>query len=260
MRESLGLEYLCCLASQAGHTTLADQAKSLWDEYEEESSHISRIVNQIDQLEALQQAYIYSARYPEHDLSDFKAHRHSMSDPWIVQEADKILEKWSVLESRTKADLAIVFVIGPPGVGKGTQCALAAKDSGLEHVSVGDLLRAELDNPVSPFKNFLRRSFQEAIAVPASLTMQLLETRLLGAKERGTAGVLIDGFPRSLEQLYAFEEQVCKPFLLIIWQISYLNRSRLNIRPFFWIVLMRYYVNGLRAAQNLQGETTTMLQ
>ena len=38
----------------------------------------------------------------------------------------------------------VVFVLGGPGVGKGTQCARIARDYGYVHLSAGDLLRAEI--------------------------------------------------------------------------------------------------------------------
>ncbi len=38
---------------------------------------------------------------------------------------------------------AVVFVLGPPGCGKGTQCDLIVKHFGFTHLSAGDVLRAE---------------------------------------------------------------------------------------------------------------------
>lgn len=209
VRESLGLDFLCCIARQSGATDLADRFKSLWDEYEAGSSVVSKVVHQIDKLEALQQAYLYTVRYPERDLSDFKRHRDSITDPWLRQQADEILHKWDAATTRPKSNLTTVFVIGGPGVGKGTQCALAAERSNFEHISVGELLRLEERNPCSVFSKFISDSFRQSIVVPAMLTMHLLETRLRRAQEQGKAGVLIDGFPRSLEQLQAFQQQVC---------------------------------------------------
>ena len=37
----------------------------------------------------------------------------------------------------------VVFVLGPPGCGKGTQCELITKNFGFKHLSAGDCLRAE---------------------------------------------------------------------------------------------------------------------
>jgi len=44
--------------------------------------------------------------------------------------------------------------------------------------------------------------------VPAALTMELLKRELERVQARGKSGVLLDGFPRSVQQLEAFQEQV----------------------------------------------------
>lgn len=171
------------------------------------------MVHQIDKLEALQQAYNYTVQYPHCDLSDFKGHRRSISDPWLSQQADEVLGKWDRLETRKQSKLTVVFVIGGPGVGKGTQCALAAASLNFVHISVGDLLRVEERNSQSVFSSFISESFRHSVVVPAILTMQLLEQELRSAEELGKVGVLIDGFPRSLEQLEAFQQQVSSTHL-----------------------------------------------
>jgi hypothetical protein len=40
----------------------------------------------------------------------------------------------------------VIFVLGGPGSGKGTQCARIVRDYGFEHLSAGDLLRAEINS------------------------------------------------------------------------------------------------------------------
>jgi adenylate kinase len=44
------------------------------------------------------------------------------------------------------ADASIIFVLGGPGSGKGTQCAKIVEKHGHTHLSAGDLLRAEVDS------------------------------------------------------------------------------------------------------------------
>ena len=39
----------------------------------------------------------------------------------------------------------VFFILGGPGAGKGTQCALLSKDYGFIHLSAGELLRDEVD-------------------------------------------------------------------------------------------------------------------
>lgn len=48
----------------------------------------------------------------------------------------------------------------------------------------------------------------ESVVVPALLSMMLLKDAVEAALAEGKAGVLLDGFPRSVEQASAFEEEV----------------------------------------------------
>lgn len=158
--ESLGLEYLCCLARQDGTDQLAYRFKSLWDEFEDAKSPVSKVVNQVDLLEAMHQAFQYTKRYPHLDFSDFKSHRNDINDPWLALQADEVLRQWAAFDLRKKSDLIVIFVIGGPGVGKGTQCGLAAEHFGFDHISVGELLRTEGRDTESVFRGFIQESFK----------------------------------------------------------------------------------------------------
>ncbi|KAK5633382.1 hypothetical protein RRF57_009096 [Xylaria bambusicola] len=208
MRETLGLMFLACLARQSDNIPFAERMESLWKEYEERDSFISKVVHQIDKLDALQQAFIYTLQYPHLNFDDFRCHREEIIDPWLTLQADEVLRKWDAVDSRRKSDMVIVFVIGGPGVGKGTQCVLAAEEFNFQHVSVGDLLRTEQSSPGSIFRDFISESIRKSVTVPATLTMTLLEKKLQSVQAQGKAMILLDGFPRSVEQLKTFEEQV----------------------------------------------------
>jgi len=53
-------------------------------------------------------------------------------------------------------DVSVIFVLGGPGVGKGTQCSNMVKDYGFVHLSAGDLLRAEQERPGSEFGDLIK--------------------------------------------------------------------------------------------------------
>lgn len=216
LRENLGLMFLACLAKQSGNTSFAERMEKLWKEYEERNSSISEVVHQIDKLDALQQAYRYTLQYPHLDFNDFRSHREQITDPWLALQADEVLREWDAVDSRRKSDMVIVLVVGGPGVGKGTQCALAAKEFNFQHVSVGDLLRTEQSSPGSIFRDFISESIRKSVTVPAMLTMMLLERELKSAQAQGNARILLDGFPRSTEQLKAFEEQISDRYSTIV--------------------------------------------
>jgi adenylate kinase family enzyme len=43
------------------------------------------------------------------------------------------------------AEKRLFFILGGPGAGKGTQCTRLAQDNGWVHISIGDVLRDEVE-------------------------------------------------------------------------------------------------------------------
>ncbi|PSK43748.1 Uridylate kinase isoform B [Elsinoe australis] len=110
-----------------------------------------------------------------------------------------------------KEQALVLFVLGGPGAGKGTQCANLVRDFGFAHLSAGDLLRAEQDRPGSQFGDMIRTYIKEGTIVPMEVTIQLLENAMTEKIEKeGNRMFLIDGFPRKLDQAVKFEEAVVR--------------------------------------------------
>ena len=110
-------------------------------------------------------------------------------------------------------DIKIIFILGGPGAGKGTQCArLVARFPQLAHFSAGDLLRAERNNPASSVGDLINTFIRDGKIVPSHITIGLLKTAIEGSP---ASVFLIDGFPRNIEQGQIFEEQI-KPCSLVI--------------------------------------------
>ncbi|MCJ1311141.1 bifunctional uridylate/adenylate kinase [Agyrium rufum] len=107
--------------------------------------------------------------------------------------------------------VSVIYVLGGPGAGKGTQCANLVRDYGFTHLSAGDLLRSEQDRPDSQFGNMIKEHIKEGSIVPMEVTVQLLENAITeDIKEKhGNGRFLIDGFPRKMDQAIKFEESVC---------------------------------------------------
>jgi adenylate kinase family enzyme len=70
--------------------------------------------------------------------------------------------------------LEIIFVLGGPGAGKGTQCALLAKKYGMNHSSLGDILRQEAANPDSKWGEVISRNMQEGLLGSKEMTVEHL--------------------------------------------------------------------------------------
>jgi UMP-CMP kinase len=91
-------------------------------------------------------------------------------------------------------DVTLIFVLGGPGAGKGTQCANLVSDYGFKHLSAGDLLREEQDRPGSEFGEMIKSYIKEGTIVPLEVTIQLLENAMKKSMEGGKKGMfLIDG-------------------------------------------------------------------
>lgn len=99
------------------------------------------------------------------------------------------------------ANPTVVFVLGGPGAGKGTQCANIVRDYGFCHLSAGDLLRAHMKSG-SKDGNMVAEMIKNGQIVPSEVTINLLQKAM---KDSGKDKFLIDGFPRNAENRDAFE-------------------------------------------------------
>lgn len=91
----------------------------------------------------------------------------------------------------------VVILLGPPGVGKGTQAVRLADAIGGEHISTGDLLRAARRDGTELGKQ--AQGYMDAgELVPDALILDLVRDRLRGVASE--ASLLFDGFPRTTAQ------------------------------------------------------------
>lgn len=102
----------------------------------------------------------------------------------------------------------VVFVLGGPGSGKGTQCAKLVNEQGYVHLSAGDLLRAEQKREGSQYGDLIRLYIKEGKIVPQEVTIALLQQAIEEQFAKGASKFLVDGFPRKMDQALTFEEKV----------------------------------------------------
>ena len=96
------------------------------------------------------------------------------------------------------APFRVVFVLGGPGAGKGTQCELLSKNLGWAHLSAGDLLRAERKKEGSALANIINKNIEAGKIVPSEITVTLIKNAMEELRStQGQTKFLIDGFPRS---------------------------------------------------------------
>jgi adenylate kinase len=93
-----------------------------------------------------------------------------------------------------------IVLLGAPGVGKGTQAELLTEQTGLVHISSGDLFRGHIKNKTK--LGALADSFMgKGELVPDDLTIKMVKKRL--AQADCEPGAILDGFPRTLTQAKA---------------------------------------------------------
>jgi adenylate kinase len=105
----------------------------------------------------------------------------------------------------------IVFVLGAPGAGKGTQCEKIAAAFGYTHLSTGDLLRAEVASG-SALGAELAAIMAAGELVSTSLVLRLVSGAMAAS---GAHKFLLDGYPRALDQAVQFEAALGAPAFVL---------------------------------------------
>jgi len=152
------------------------------------------------------------------------AHKHG-DEAQAAAEASATTECAPQKPIFNKEKVTVIFVLGGPGAGKGTQCSLLVEKYHFCHLSAGDLLRAEQDRPDSQYGDLIRSCIREGTIVPMEVTIKLLENAMrakLQSKsgpgwDDGKGRFLIDGFPRKMDQALKFEEDVCISSLVLFF-------------------------------------------
>ena len=95
-----------------------------------------------------------------------------------------------------------LLIMGPPGVGKGTQAKILKEKLGIAHISTGELLRAEIDNDTKIGK-IAKRYIDQGNLVSDNLILEIVKDRL--SMTDCKIGYILDGFPRTLNQAIGLE-------------------------------------------------------
>jgi adenylate kinase len=95
-----------------------------------------------------------------------------------------------------------IVLLGPPGVGKGTQAKILSEQTGLAHISSGDLFRENLKNQTELGK-LAQTYMTKGELVPDDVTIAMIRERL--SRPDCKAGAILDGFPRTPAQAEALE-------------------------------------------------------
>ena len=97
-----------------------------------------------------------------------------------------------------------IILLGPPGAGKGTQAEIICKNFSIPHISTGDMLREAIANETATGK-IAKEIMDAGNLVPDDVIVSMVKERI--KKEDCRNGFLFDGFPRTIPQANALENQ-----------------------------------------------------
>jgi adenylate kinase len=98
-----------------------------------------------------------------------------------------------------------LVLLGAPGSGKGTQAEHLQRELSLTHIASGDLFRHHLQQK-TPLGTRASEYMARGALVPDDITIAMLRERV--ARPDTSNGVLLDGFPRTMEQTIALSEMM----------------------------------------------------
>lgn len=98
-----------------------------------------------------------------------------------------------------------LLLLGPPGVGKGTQALRLARELSVPQISTGDMLRDAVARK-SEVGKCAKNAMEQGELVADEIVIRVARERL--TQDDACAGFILDGFPRTHEQARALDEML----------------------------------------------------
>uniref|UniRef100_H3BAZ9 Adenylate kinase 5, like n=1 Tax=Latimeria chalumnae TaxID=7897 RepID=H3BAZ9_LATCH len=147
-----------------------------------------------------------------------------------MTEVSGLIQEYDVFDP-LKPRPKIIFVIGGPGSGKGTQSSKIANHYGFICISVGEILRKQMIHHATSDKKWelIAQIIANGELAPPETTIEELKQQFI--KQPDAKGFIVDGFPREIGQVFTFEEQIGSPDLVVLLACSkHQLRQRLEKR------------------------------
>ncbi|OIR57655.1 MAG: adenylate kinase [Amphiamblys sp. WSBS2006] len=100
-----------------------------------------------------------------------------------------------------------IWILGAPGTGKGTLSANITKKHGIQHLCMGELLRKSRDAAIV-------ETIRKGNLIPGKQAAELITKEMERVKGKE---IILDGFPRTVEQYKMFKEVNASKVTCIIW-------------------------------------------
>ena len=120
-----------------------------------------------------------------------------------------------------------LILVGPPGVGKGSQAKILAKKLNIPHISTGDMFRMHFKHDTDLGR--LAKSFTEkGLLVPDEVTNQMVVDRLREADVKN--GFILDGYPRNISQAQFLDQLLKTKDWKIDWVVNITALEKVLVR------------------------------
>jgi adenylate kinase len=100
-----------------------------------------------------------------------------------------------------------IILLGPPGAGKGTQAKLLEEKLGLKQLSSGDMLRSAVARGTAIGQE-ANSYMKQGKLVPDQVVVDVVFENI--DMMTGTKGIILDGFPRTVEQAEALDKKLAE--------------------------------------------------
>ncbi|KDR22222.1 hypothetical protein L798_01828, partial [Zootermopsis nevadensis] len=221
--------------AKLGHVVLSLAKMELNNFYK----NVMPVADYFDQREMLHA--VNGERNPSDVYKDFRSvvlqilgmHDHGLGGPVAPANIASVPVTEKVSESMpykapAKGFPPVIWVIGGPGSNKSALCQKAVRQApGWVHFSVGRLLRAtaETTDPRQGNDSHLvRQAISSGEMVPQTFVLQLVESQM--TTNMSAQGILMDGFPRDMNQVYDFESKFKQQPIVILLDCSKLQLGR----------------------------------
>ena len=129
------------------------------------------------------------------------------TDPEITdptRELYKVEETLLSPEELGESKPNVIFVIGGPGCGKGTQCKRIVQNFGYVSFSSGDLLRKYVEEKKEGFEDIAKK-MQEGALISSDIVIKVLKSYIINSENKK---ILLDGYPRNKENMEIWEKEM----------------------------------------------------